>query len=53
MTVGLVLDQADLQVESLADLSLDELLSIRRDSKSYTEGHGGDRGTQRVGERDA
>jgi beta-phosphoglucomutase-like phosphatase (HAD superfamily) len=37
MTRGLVLDHADLQVDSLADLSLDELLSIGQEPKPYTE----------------
>jgi len=37
MTRGLVFDLADLQVDSLAELSLDELLSIRQKPKPYTE----------------
>jgi HAD superfamily hydrolase (TIGR01509 family) len=39
MTRGLVLDQADLQVDSLADLSLDQLLAIGHKSEPYTGGH--------------
>jgi HAD superfamily hydrolase (TIGR01509 family) len=37
MTRGLVLDQADLQVNSLADLSLDKLLVSAQTPKPYTE----------------
>jgi len=38
MTRGLVLDQADLQVDSLADLSLDDLLTIEHSSRLQREG---------------